>query len=72
MELNTLFSKSEIVLASIQNIGKLVFNKNCENWVKKQIQSVIFSKSFYNCLQNKKLHNFHITNPNGMKSKLFI
>jgi hypothetical protein len=66
MELKYVNPNDEIVVASNLDPMEFVVFKNCENWVHKQIQFIIFSRKCPDCLKNKTLHNYHITNPNGM------
>jgi len=44
----------------------IFYLKNVKIELKKWIQYNIFSSEWYDWPKNKMLHNFHITNPNGM------
>jgi len=61
IELKNTNPNGKIVLVSILNFVKLL-SETCENWVQKLIEYVIFSRGCCGCPQNKKIHNFHITN----------
>lgn len=56
----------EVVLASMPNLFKQFFLKNCQKCIQKWNLLLFFSRKCYNCPKNKIVHNFHITNPNGM------
>jgi len=58
MELKYTNLNGEIVLKSKLSHVELFFLKNYENWVQKQIKHIIFSRSCYNCPQNKMFQTF--------------
>jgi len=66
MQLKCINLNGEIVLGRKLNHVELLFLKNCKNYIQKWILQVIFSKRCSNCPKNKIVHNFFITNPNGM------
>jgi len=49
----------------------LPFFFNCKNCIQKWILQDIFSRRCSNCMKNKIVHNFLITNPNEM-NKIFL
>jgi len=66
MELKCNNSNGEIVLTIKVISIELFVVKKYQNLAQNQISYVFFSKKCYDYLQNKMVHNFHITNPNGM------
>jgi len=66
MELKHTNPNCETVLTIKFNPNEIFVLKKCKNRAQKRILYVIFSKLYFDSLQNKMLNNFHITNPNGM------
>jgi len=64
MKLKHTILNGEIILASLLNLVELFFLKIAK--IESKYKSNTLWESFYDCLQNMKLHNFHITNSNGM------
>jgi len=74
MELKHTNSNGEIVLDSKLNPMELLFLKNCEKLISKtkSIQYITFSRRCYDCIENKMIYNFHITNPNDMNQNFYV
>jgi len=77
MELKHTNPNGESILATTLNLMELFTLKNYEDWLKKKFYTyMLFSQedAIYKCLENKMLHNFHITNPktnpNGMNKRI--
>jgi len=66
MELKYTNPNGGIVLAKKLNHMELSFLKNCKNCIQKWTLRVIFLGRCSKCPKNKIVHNFLVTNPNGM------
>jgi len=71
MELKHINSNWKIVLEGKPNPMEF-FSQIFWKWVKKWIQYITFSRRLYNCPQNKKFYNFHITYPIGMNQSFYV
>jgi len=66
MELEHTNPNGEIILGGKLYQMELLLFYICKNYIQKWILQVIFSERYSKCPKNKIVHNFLITNPNGM------
>jgi len=64
-------SNSEIALPIKIKLVEIFVLKNVKIKFKNESYTLFFLRCS-NCPQNKMLHNFHITNPNGMNQSFFV